>query len=105
MKQYNLSYVFGWVIEAKWGVSSTFGILASILGIEGSWFSKFEGPLWAKIEAHIPKVELTPHLAQSPNQIAQIVLFHFDIFIGYSMNPMNLCVKDLFSNDDGNEHL
>ena len=24
---------------------------------------------------------------------------------GYSMNPMNLCVKDLFSDDDGNEHL
>ena len=25
--------------------------------------------------------------------------------IGYSMNPVNLCVKDLFGDDDGNEHL
>ena len=41
------------------------------------------------------------------NQVAQIVLFHFDIkSFGYSMNPMNLCIKDLFSDDDGNdEHL
>ena len=80
--------LFGWVIEAKWGVSSTFGIWASILGIEGSWTSKFEGPQcplcpqcplhsahsgpsnlevqqpsMPKIESQIPKVELTPHLA------------------------------------------
>ena len=85
--------LFGWVIEAKWGVSSTFGIWASILGIKSSWTSKFEGPLWAlcsgdcghsghcgplnlevqlpsmpKIEAHIPKVELIPHLASITQQ-------------------------------------
>ena len=88
------------MIEAKWGISSTFGIWASILGIEGSWTSKFKGPqcplcpqsplhsahsgpsnfevqlpLMPKIKSQIPKVELN----QSPNQIAQIVLFHFDI--------------------------
>ena len=34
--------LFGWVIEAIRGVSSTFGIWASILGIEGSWTSKFQ---------------------------------------------------------------
>ena len=89
-----------WAIWLGEWLSSTFGIWDLILGIKGSWTSKFEGPLWAlcsghcghsghcgpsnfevqlplmpKIESQIPKVELN----QSPNQIAQIVLFHFDI--------------------------
>ena len=89
-----------WAIWLGDWLSSTFGIWDSILGIEGSWTSKFEGPqcplcpqcplhsahsgpsnfevqlpLMPKIKSQIPKVELN----QSPNQIAQIVLFQFDI--------------------------
>ena len=36
-----------WAIWLGDWLSSAFGIWDSILGIKGSWTSKFEGPLWA----------------------------------------------------------
>ena len=108
-----------WAIWLGDWLSSTFGIWDLILGIEGSWTSKFEGPLWAlcsghcghsghcgpsnlevqlpsmpKIEAQIPKVELTPHLASitQPNSSNCTVSF-WNIYWVFYESYESLCQR------------
>ena len=99
MKQYNLSYLVGWLIKLNlwdlgfnlghqgqldfkvWG--ATVGTVPTVPTAQCPLHSAHSGPSnfevqlpsMPKIKSQIPKVELN----HSPNQIAQIVLFQFDI--------------------------
>ena len=73
--------LFGWVIEAKWGVSSTFvSTVSTVFTVPTvptaqcpQWPSNLEVqlPSMPKIESQIQKVELTPYMAKNTPYLAK----------------------------------